>query len=180
MSVQKCECGNVLLDEEEQTNELCAACVKRFEAMTAQSEHVHVTNGDVRCITCMKKAQSEPLETNNCGCDCHIMMIGGEFPSNTPEHCSVCTPLETPSELYNILCDVMDWGSSNTKRGRSPEKAAQAIERLTAEEVRKAETRMLETPLKDLTMEQKLEAKQLIEYSIEHHATLTNTESKDE
>lgn len=89
-------------------------------------------------------------------------------------------PLETPSELYNILCDVMDWGSSNTKRGRSPEKAAQAIERLTAEEVRKAETRMLETPLKDLTMEQKLEAKQLIEYSIEHHATLTNTESKDE
>ena len=94
--------------------------------------------------------------------------------------------LETPSELRSILLAVRDYGTSlatqefddDLLQGISPQRAEQAITRLIAEEVRKAETRMLETPLKDLTMEQKLEAKKLIEYSIEHHATLTNTESK--
>ncbi len=95
-------------------------------------------------------------------------------------------PLETPSELDVLIIRVLfggkiplDTDEQMQLARRIPEFRA-AVERLIAREVRTTETHMLETPLKNLTMKQKLEAKQLIEYSIEHHTTLTNTESKDE
>lgn len=49
------------------------------------------------------------------------------------------TDVVNPS-IYDILCDVMDWGSTNTKKGMSPEKAGAAIHKALLAEKRTYKT----------------------------------------
>lgn len=158
MSVQKCECGNVLLDEEEQTNEFCAACVKRFEAMTAQSEP--------------QDTFGKPIETPQSPEQWNEKAEGTPFTGMGEQLHEMVTALETPSELdvhtKKIHAVLVEIGNMYPADSSDIRWALQEIKRL-----------MIDVRIEQMTEDMSLPNSSIAINRKELQATLTNTESKE-